>query len=141
VLATQGPEGAFDLADMQLLLRWLDALARHPTGADDVTPVPGVLPPVQKLVLQILAHFNTVRASCATAVMPVCRCLTWCLFSALKRLQPVVALVVHCTTVLQVYPCAHAVMSLAQQRTCYRIACWCALQVVVPHLCLPPLLG
>jgi hypothetical protein len=68
VLATQGPEGAFDLADMQLLLRWLDALARHPTGADDVTPVPGVLPPVQKLVLQILAHFNTVRASYVNAV-------------------------------------------------------------------------
>jgi hypothetical protein len=63
VLATQGPEGAFDLADMQLLLRWLNALARHPTGADDVTPVPGVLPPVQKLVLQILAHFNTVGAA------------------------------------------------------------------------------
>jgi hypothetical protein len=69
VLATQGSEGAFDLADMQLLLKWLDALARHPTGADDVTPVPGVLPPVQKLVLQILAHFNTVRA---TADIPVC---------------------------------------------------------------------
>lgn len=46
---------------MQLLLKWMDGLARHPTGADDVTPVPGVLPPVQKLVLQILGHFNTVR--------------------------------------------------------------------------------
>jgi hypothetical protein len=63
VLASQGPEGAFDLADMQLLLKWLNALARHPTGADDVTPVPGVLPPVQKLVLQILAHLNTVSAA------------------------------------------------------------------------------
>ncbi|WIA43332.1 hypothetical protein OEZ86_009826 [Tetradesmus obliquus] len=60
VLASQGPEGAFDHADMQLLLKWMDGLARHPTGADDVTPVPGVLPPVQKLVLQILGHFNTV---------------------------------------------------------------------------------
>jgi hypothetical protein len=73
VLATQGPEGAFDLADMQLLLKWLDALARHPTGADDVTPVPGVLPPVQKLVLQILAHFNTVGGGDVTGRSTACK--------------------------------------------------------------------
>lgn len=58
--ASQGPDGIFDLADMKLLLKWLAALARYPVGADDVTPVPGVLPPVQKLVLQTFAHFNSV---------------------------------------------------------------------------------
>lgn len=56
----QGSDAGLDLADTQLLLKWMDALARYPTGADDVTPVPGVLPPVQKLVLQILGQFTGV---------------------------------------------------------------------------------
>lgn len=48
------------MSDMQLLLRWLDLLARNPKGADDVKSVPGVLPPVQKLVLQLLGQLNMV---------------------------------------------------------------------------------
>jgi hypothetical protein len=51
----------FDLSDLQLLLRWADALARNPKGADDAQPVAGVLPPVQKLVLQLLGALNAVR--------------------------------------------------------------------------------
>jgi hypothetical protein len=54
--------GVFDVQDMQLLLRWLDMLARNPKGADDVKAVTGVLPPVQKLVLQLLGQINMVRA-------------------------------------------------------------------------------
>lgn len=49
------------MADMQLLLRWLDMLARNPKGTDDVKAVTGVLPPVQKLVLQLLGQLNMVR--------------------------------------------------------------------------------
>jgi hypothetical protein len=52
--------GVFDVADMQLLLRWMDMLARNPKGTDDVKSVSGVLPPVQKLVLQLLGQFNMV---------------------------------------------------------------------------------
>lgn len=55
--------GIFDLADMQQLLHWLDVLARHPKGADDVKTVSGVLPPVQKLVLQLLGELNMVGAA------------------------------------------------------------------------------
>jgi hypothetical protein len=54
--------GVFDVPDMQLLLRWLDMLARNPKGTDDVKTVMGVLPPVQKLVLQLLGQINMVRA-------------------------------------------------------------------------------
>lgn len=59
------PAGVFDVADMQLLLRWLDMLARNPKGTDDVKAVAGVLPPVQKLVLQLLGQLNMVRGACA----------------------------------------------------------------------------
>lgn len=52
--------GVFDVQDMQLLLRWLDMLARNPKGTDDVKAVTGVLPPVQKLVLQLLGQLNLV---------------------------------------------------------------------------------
>lgn len=61
----QMPAGVFDVADMQLLLRWLDMLARNPKGTDDVKAVTGVLPPVQKLVLQLLEQLNMVRGACA----------------------------------------------------------------------------
>jgi hypothetical protein len=50
----------FDISDVQQLLRWLDSLARHPKGTDDVKAVTGVLPPVQKLVLQLLGQLNLV---------------------------------------------------------------------------------
>lgn len=50
------------MADMQLLLHWMDMLARNPKGTDDVKAVTGVLPPVQKLVLQLLGQLNMVRA-------------------------------------------------------------------------------
>jgi hypothetical protein len=40
----------------QALLRWLEAFVRHPLGADDVTPVPGLLPPVQKTALTALGQ-------------------------------------------------------------------------------------
>eukprot|EP00775_Hariotina_reticulata_P011566 gene11566-11710_t len=90
VYVAQAPEGAFDLPDMQMLLHWLSDLARHPTGADDVTPVPGVLPPVQKLVLQILGHFNTVDICChqvrATLFGPVVGSLGEC--ASLRHLLP-----------------------------------------------------
>lgn len=64
--------GVFDVQDMQLLLRWLDMLARNPKGTDDVKAVTGVLPPVQKLVLQLLCQLNLVgvMVSCA------CRCVS-----------------------------------------------------------------
>lgn len=53
--------GVFDVSDVQQLLRWLDSLARNPKGTDDVKAVTGVLPPVQKLVLQLLGQLNVVR--------------------------------------------------------------------------------
>jgi hypothetical protein len=53
-------QGGFDLEDTEALLRWCAGLARCPLGVDDVTPVPGVLPPVQKLVLQLLGHLSLV---------------------------------------------------------------------------------
>lgn len=56
---------------MQLLLRWLDMLARNPKGTDDVKAVTGVLPPVQKLVLQLLGQINMVSDY---AVMHGCGC-------------------------------------------------------------------
>lgn len=42
------------------MLHWLDSLARQPKGTDDVKAVTGVLPPVQKLVLQLLGQLNMV---------------------------------------------------------------------------------
>lgn len=47
---------AFDLEDLQALLKWLEAFVRYPLAVDDVTPVPGVLPPVQKAALSALGH-------------------------------------------------------------------------------------
>jgi len=56
VAVYQSQRDAFDLEDLQALLRWLDGFVRHPVGADDVTPVPGVLPPVQKAALAALGQ-------------------------------------------------------------------------------------
>lgn len=67
--------GVFDVADMQLLLRWMDMLARNPKGTDDVKSVSGVLPPVQKLVLQLLGQFKMVGLALGfTLVRKVMQC-------------------------------------------------------------------
>jgi hypothetical protein len=58
--SAQKATSAFDVEDTEALLRWCNAFARYPLGADDVTPVPGVLPPVQKLVLQLLGQLSPV---------------------------------------------------------------------------------
>lgn len=52
----QSQRDAFDLEDLQALLKWLDVFVRYPLGADDVTPVPGVLPPIQKAALAALGQ-------------------------------------------------------------------------------------
>ena len=54
---------AFDLEDTEALLRWSNAFARYPLGVDDVSPVSGVLPPVQKLVLQLLSQLSPVSGT------------------------------------------------------------------------------
>jgi hypothetical protein len=93
--ATHGahtPAGVFDVADMQLLLRWLDMLARNPKGTDDVKAVTGVLPPVQKLVLQLLGQLNMVSEDLVLALIHsslACLCVVCfgskCLVACLAR--------------------------------------------------------
>lgn len=55
-LAPPPAAGALDASDIHMLLRWLDALVRHPVGEGDVSPVPGLLPPVQRQAMAVLAH-------------------------------------------------------------------------------------
>lgn len=59
----QAQKEVFDLQDTLLLLKWVDAFVRYPVGADDVTPVHGVLPPVQKSVLAVLGHLCPVSGA------------------------------------------------------------------------------
>lgn len=54
--AYEAQRAHFDAEDVRALLKWLDAFARHPLGADDAPPVPGVLPPVQKAALAVLGQ-------------------------------------------------------------------------------------
>jgi hypothetical protein len=66
--------GVFGVSDVQQLLHWLDSLARNPKGTDDVKAVTGVLPPVQKLVLQLLGQLNLVSRTCVHHEHGLLRC-------------------------------------------------------------------
>jgi hypothetical protein len=73
--STQAQKDAFDLEDLQALLRWLDAFIRYPLGGDDVTPVPGVLPAVQKAALAALSQVASGPVAPAAAWPDVLRAL------------------------------------------------------------------
>jgi hypothetical protein len=62
---------------------------RHPVGADDVTPVPGVLPPVQKAALAALAQVSGGPVAPAAAWPDVLRTLAGllCPFRAATQRQ------------------------------------------------------
>ncbi|KIY99682.1 hypothetical protein MNEG_8276 [Monoraphidium neglectum] len=75
VAVYQAQKDAFDLEDLQALLRWLDAFIRYPLGGDDVTPVPGVLPAVQKAALAALSQVASGPVAPAAAWPDVLRAL------------------------------------------------------------------